>query len=453
MMEDVFINDNMYCVEDTVVAIATAIGPSGVAIVRISGNEAWKIALRMCRRESFVSRFAHYVTLYDAQGAPIDRAIALPFQGPASFTGEDVVEFQCHGGVLIPSMVVRAACAAGARMAHPGEFTYRAVQHGKLSLAQAESLHLLITAQHQRALKAAQRIFQGDFEQHVRQLQKQCIHLAAQIEAWIDFPDEELPVASYAMLAEQTHSLIGSLEQWHTLYQGGAVGQEQCTICLVGRPNVGKSSLLNCLVGRQRTIVSDQPGTTRDWVDASMLLDGVPLTVVDTAGVRTSGDTIELEGVERAHRQFHQADLLLFIADATAGWTEDDATLFATLPRDNVWVVWNKTDAVALEKPHAVSAKTGSGIAPLKKALSEWYQSQYPLYDTVPPLVIERHLTTLIEVIAALKRVVEGLSQQLSPDFLAVDTQCALHHFASLTGDDVSEEVLNHIFSQFCLGK
>ncbi len=428
--------------DETIVAIATPAGMGAVAIIRLSGTQAFAIADRLFSRtlSSAPSHVAQVGTLHN-----IDKALALPFRAPKSYTGEDVVEFHCHGSNLIAQQVLQACIQAGAAAAHPGEFTLRAFLNGKLDLAQAEAVQQLISAQSAQAATHARNQLEGRLSSHIEQLQSRLFNVAAILEAWVDFPEEGIEFASLEEIASTLTAIGQEIGHLSATFAEGKKLTTAPSICLLGCPNVGKSSLLNALLGKERAIVTDIAGTTRDLIDEEMRLGDILIRVIDTAGLRTSDDVIEQEGMRRSKQAAASADAVLLVLDATRPLNATEEEL---LRAENILPVWNKADLVTA--PHlAVSAKTGLGLETLKQLLLERL-----LPTSKQELIITqaRHKEALDKASAHIASVTNGLSS-LSPELLTSDMRAALQELSRIIGKEITEEILSAIFNQFCIGK
>jgi tRNA modification GTPase len=436
---------------DTIAAIATPPGEGGVAIIRISGPEAIAIANQIFSRdlEEIPSHTLRYGQIVD--GEVVDQVLLTPMRGGRSYTGEETVEIHSHGGI-IARQVLATVLAAGARAALPGEFTYRAFMNGKFDLSQAEAVQELIAAKNGYAMHSARQQLEGRLSRTVRGFQKQLSDLAAILEAWVDFPEEGLEFASMEEFLTSLRTVIGGMERLRDSFHEGRMIQEGVSLCLVGAPNVGKSSLMNALLEKDRAIVTDVAGTTRDLVEAPMQLGGLHIRLVDTAGIRESVEPIEREGIRRSREAMEEADLQILVLDASRPLTPEELQL---AERVRGLIVWNKCDlAQPPTAPHglAVSATARNGLDQLREQLQEriWRggaPSQEELFITSA-----RHQEALAGAIASLKQVAEGL-QSVSPEFLCADLRAALDQLGQIVGTHVTEDILTSIFNNFCIGK
>ncbi|MDF1822590.1 MAG: tRNA uridine-5-carboxymethylaminomethyl(34) synthesis GTPase MnmE [Alcanivoracaceae bacterium] len=453
---------------DTIVAVATAPGRGGIGVIRLSGKEALPIARRMARPGlSAQPRVAHFTGFHDANGEEIDQGLLLYFPGPASFTGEDVVELQGHGGPVILDQLVREAVQLGARPARPGEFSLRAFLNDRMDLTQAEAIADLIDAGTAEAARAAMHSLQGAFSREVNTLVESLIALRMYVEAAIDFPEEEIDFLSDGKVVADLSALISQLERVLQEARQGQLLRDGMTVVIAGRPNAGKSSLLNQLAGHDAAIVTDIAGTTRDVLRESIQLDGMPLNVVDTAGLREAPDRVEQEGIRRAWREIRNADRLLVVADLAAV-TDLDADLRTLLPDSDaeltelsvpVTLVLNKSDLVesAPQTDHLpwpcfpVSARSGDGLAALTDHLKQ--VAGYRDSDSSRFSARRRHLVALEEAASALANGQAQLAGHQAGELLAEDLRQAQKALEEITGAFSADDLLGRIFSSFCIGK
>jgi tRNA modification GTPase len=432
---------------DTIAAIATPSGRGGIGIVRVSGPKVVEIAVRVLGSLPG-PRHAAYATFRDAGGQPIDRGIALFFPAPASYTGEAVLELQGHGGPVVMHAVLAACLDAGARIAEPGEFTRRAFLEGKLDLAQAEAVADLIEATSAEAARSAMRSLDGEFSSAIDSVQTLLIELRALTEAMLDFPDEEVDTLHRDDAMARLATVRTALDDVVIKSRQGSLLRSGLTVVLAGRPNVGKSSLLNCLAGEERAIVSAIPGTTRDALHAMIQIEGVPISLVDTAGLRESPDEIERLGIERTQRELQRADLVLAVREAGADdKTADDFVFSSTTVRIDVY---NKVDLISgfvAAKGVAVSAKTGEGLDRLRAEIlraAGWQSTGESLF-----LARERHLRALEAAARHLAIAAETLQWEL----FAEELRLAHRELGTIKGEFTPENLLGEIFGRFCVGK
>jgi len=445
-----------YIPGDTIVALATPPGEGGVAIVRISGNDAQEVAKKMLSSKNFTSHIAHVARVITESGITIDRALILPLLGKKSFTGEDTIEIHCHGGTLIPSQVIKRAIECGARAANPGEFSFRAFSNGKLSLSQAEAIQQLIASKNETALKSAMQQLEGRLHKQITHIQKSLFDIAAILEAWVDFPEEGLEFASIDDVLQELTSMTDQLAHLLATYQDGKRLSSSYSLCLLGEPNVGKSSLLNALAGRDRAIVTDIAGTTRDLLEEELHFSGYSFRVIDTAGIRETDEIVEKEGVRRSKKAASEADIVVLVLDRTKGLS-GAKELLESLPKEKTIIVWNKADLehrkdIALPFEHIVhlSAKQESGIIDLQNALLS-FTSHGNKEEFL--ITVDRHYHALLAAKEHLSKVIEGLKTDISAEFVSSDMRACLKELGTIIGSDVTEDLLSSIFSKFCVGK
>ena len=442
---------------DTIAAIATPPGRGGIGVVRVSGPGVETVAGAVLG-ELPAPRRAIYRAFMDSRGETVDRGIALYFPAPHSYTGEPVLELQGHGGPVVMQMLLGACLDAGARIAEPGEFTRRAFIEGKLDLAQAEAVADLIDAASREAARSALRSLAGEFSAAVHVLVEQLTELRALTEAVLDFPQEEVDELHLEDARARLARVRASLDEVLAKSRQGSLLRSGIHVVFAGRPNVGKSSLLNRLAGEDRAIVTSTAGTTRDALREPIQIDGVPIIVVDTAGLRESSDEVERLGVERTWREVTRADVVLAVLEADRGAGPEEREMLARLPAEGSRIViFNKVDlvpgAVAGRRPGApnevwVSAKTGAGLEELRRMLLEsagWSAGSEPVF-----LARERHLRAL----ARAQRHLEEASRQLEQwEFFAEELRLAQTALTEITGEFSADDLLGEIFARFCIGK
>lgn len=441
----------------TIAAIATASGRGGVGVIRVSGSALMAFAKALTGK-SLQARHAHLCDFQDADGELIDQGIALFFPAPASFTGEDVLELQGHGGPVVLNMLLQRCVALGARLAEPGEFSRRAFLNGKLDLTQAESIADLIDASSQSAARSAMRSLQGRFSAEIQQLVDQLIHLRMLVEATLDFPEEDIDFLDAANASGQLAAIRAQLELVRQTATQGSLLREGMHVVLIGQPNVGKSSLLNALAGDEVAIVADLAGTTRDTIRELIQLDGVPVHLIDTAGLRSTQDLVEQKGIARTWAAVEKADLVLLLLDASVGLTAADEAIAQLLPPSlPKLLVFNKIDLLAQApeqwREHGnlhvrLSARTGAGIDLLRRSLLElvgWHGNSEGLY-----LARTRHLDALRR---AADYLMAAAQRRQQVELLAEELRLAQNALAEITGEFTPDDLLGEIFSRFCIGK
>jgi len=446
---------------DTIAAIATPVGEGGIAVIRISGNRAIEIAGKLFSRDirKVKSHTIHFGLVYDKNREKLDEALVLVMHAPRTFTGEETVEIQCHGGRLIAKKVLERVFEEGARAAKPGEFCFQAFMNGKIDLSQAEAIQSLIGAKNEYALQVAQEQLDGALSKKVSSLQSQLTRLAAMFEAWIDFPEEDLEFLSKEEAVadlETVHKECSSLLK--TFHQGKLI-HEGFTMALVGSPNVGKSALMNALLQKDRAIVSPYAGTTRDIVEDDLYLNGLHFKILDTAGIHEGAEAIEKEGIKRSKKAIERADIILFVVDAETGHI--DADIVGVLPKEKTLLIINKIDLV---ENHALydnsfsscietSALCEKGIEELIQAIHEVISRKGLPEKGEIVITKERHQSALEKAKNSVAVVIESLQKEHSPEFLMMDIKEALLELGTICGRDVNEDILDSLFSQFCIGK
>lgn len=455
----------------TIVAIATAIVPQqgSVGIVRMSGSEAQSIAKQLFYspgRQTWESHRILYGYIRHPQTQKtIDEALLLLMLSPRSYTREDVVEFHCHGGIIAVQQVLQLCIELGARLAQPGEFTLRAFLNGRLDLTQAESVAELVGSQSIAAAQTALAGLQGKLANPIRELRATCLDILAEIEARVDF-EEDLPPLNESEIIAQIHQVLEQLSQFLATADTGELLRTGLKVAIVGRPNVGKSSLLNAWSRSDRAIVTDLPGTTRDVVESQLVVGGIPVQVLDTAGIRETTDQVEKIGVERSHRAANAADLVLFTIDATAGWTPADQEIYAVVKHQNVILVINKIDLISLAEQEnlksqilnpksqiVTAAAINQGIDRLEMAILEIVQAGKVQAADMDLAINQRQAAALIKAKSDLEQLQFTITEQLPLDFWTIDLRGAIQALGEITGEEVTESVLDRIFSRFCIGK
>ncbi len=443
---------------ETIVAITTPPGRGGVGIVRVSGALAYNIAIHISHLQTLKPRQAYYCAFYDLNQILIDQGILLYFKNPHSFTGEDVIEFQCHGAPVVLDQIVQTCLNYGARLAKPGEFSERAFLNDKIDLAQAESIADLIQATSLTAARMAMRSLQGEFSKTIHDLNEKIIHLRLYIEAAIDFPEEEIDFLNDGHIEAQLNAVIDELNGIRKNATQGVMMREGLSIVIAGRPNAGKSTLINCLAGRDVAIVTDVAGTTRDVMREHILLDDIPVHVIDTAGLRESQDIVEQEGIRRAWQEVSRADCVLLVIDGT--YPHDVEELISSIEQalpGNVPIlkIINKIDKLKEQAEKAtdtilVSAKYSQGIENLKAKIKAAVGFQ-PIEGQF--MARRRHLQALDEAYSRLIIGKQQLTEHRAGELLAEDLRLAHQTLCAITGEFTSDDLLGRIFSSFCIGK
>jgi tRNA modification GTPase len=466
--------------EDTIVAIASAPGRGAIACLRVSGTEAYPAVEQLLEAGKTLETFAPHTIqlawLVDRDGRRLDQAMVVRYPAPHSYTGEDVVEIFCHGGKWAPRLIVENLCHAGCRIAEPGEFTRRAFFNRKLDLIQAEAIEDIVAAESPAGLQNALHHLEGHFSEKLQQLRQKLVRSCALLELGLDFSEEDVEFADRAQLAAELDELEKEIRFLLSGFQRGQAIKEGWRVAIIGKPNVGKSSLMNVLLRDDRVIVSAQPGTTRDTVEDSLVLEGQRFRLVDTAGIRHSKDEVERAGVARSRRAAEQAHIILFLSDRSQPAEDLDYTIAAecarytgqagtegAMPAKNILHIRNKSDlpkasnTVQLSFPVdaelETSATTGAGIRELEKKLCALtgHEGQARAGEIV--LTNLRHQQGLEKALAALIQARQSLETNLSAEFVATDLREVLHQIGILVGEVTTEDILGEIFAHFCIGK
>jgi tRNA modification GTPase len=447
---------------ETIAAISTPPGEGGISIIRISGSRAIQIAEAVFsgKVSSYDSHTAHLGMVRDREGKRLDEALLLLMRAPRSYTGEDTVELQCHGGMLASKKVLEACLAAGARGALPGEFTLKAFMNGKLDLAQAEAVQKLISAKNEQAFAAATKHLEGALSKKIEAFQKELVDLAAILEAWVDFPEEGIEFASKEQILTRLEHLQREMGALLETFEDGKKIDQGISLCIVGPPNAGKSSLLNALLGQERAIVTPIAGTTRDLIHEEMTLGGLHFQLTDTAGIRHTEEVVEAEGIRRSKAAIQTADIILLVIDAAKKIGQEESELFEALPKERTIVLWNKVDLSSYnvcQTPfvHAlkISAKERIGFERLKQTIAQLVWKRGVAAKDEVFITTLRHKEALATALRQIDAVLSGLKEDVSPEFLTADLRSALSELGKMIGTNITEEILSSIFSQFCIGK
>jgi tRNA modification GTPase len=452
---------------DTIVAIATAVVPQqgSVGIVRLSGSQAEAIAKNLFHSPGKQPWESHRI-LYGYVRHPetkqiVDEALLLLMKAPRSYTREDVVEFHCHGGIMPVQQVLQLCLAEGARLAQPGEFTLRAFINGRLDLTQAESVAELVGANSPQASQIALAGLQGKLAQPIRKLRSTCLDILAEVEARIDFEDD-LPPLNQEEIRQSLEEVLERVKQILATADRGELLRSGLKVAIVGRPNVGKSSLLNAWSRSDRAIVTPLPGTTRDLVESQLVVAGIPIQVLDTAGIRDTADVVEKIGVERSRHAAQSADLVLLTIDAQIGWTKEDEEIYQQVQHRPLILIINKIDlatAESIKYPPEIkiivetAAAKEQGIDRLEKAILESIQAGKIMAADLDLAINQRQAAALTMAKKSLQQVQETIHDQLPLDFWTIDLRSAIQALGEITGEEVTESVLERIFSRFCIGK
>lgn len=449
---------------DTIVALATSAGRSAIGVIRLSGPQSLMIVRRLVDDERFTPepRYAHLKQIMREAGTPLDSAVVTFFEGPHSFTGEDMAEISCHGSPVVLRNVLDLTQLFGARLAEPGEFSLRACKHGKMNLTQAEAIRDLIDAQTDAAATVAARQLKGELSNTLQPTKEKLIEIIVKLESALEFVEDDLPAVDAENVRRLLQDVVRDVEKIASTYTAGRMLREGLKVTLVGRPNVGKSSLFNRLLGMERAIVTEIAGTTRDTISHDISLAGVPVSLTDTAGIRNATDRIEEIGVERTQRAMVDADLLIVVLDGSTALQEEDVVIVSDAQRGKSVVAMNKSDldhAANLDngietssKVVHVSALTGAGLDELTAAILEPFGTVDS--ESVGLLITDsRHYDLLRRAQDSLSDSLALFDQKRSEELVLVGLHNALRYLGEITGETTADEILGEIFSTFCIGK
>jgi tRNA modification GTPase len=457
--------------EATICAISTPIGEGGIGIVRISGRDAIPIADKIFfskknkKLSSLASHTIHYGEIRDNSSERIDEALVSIMKAPNTYTKEDVIEINCHGGALSLKRVMELVIKNGARLAEPGEFTKRAFLNGRIDLAQAEAVMDIISSKTDDSLRLAVNQLSGILSKRVNAIREELISIIASIEAAIDFVDEDIEFISRDEIGKRIKSAVDEIEALITTADEGRIYKEGIATAIIGRPNVGKSSLLNALLKEERAIVTPVPGTTRDVIEEWVNIKGMPLRILDTAGIRHTEDIVEMEGVKRSREAIKMADIILLLIDGSVKLNGEDKRLIEEVKDKRLIVLLNKSDLPSLVKKSdiekllpdkemvSVSALTGEGVDSLKAVIHELLFKGRITAGERPIITNLRHKTALEKTKSSLENLQNSIKGNMSEEFLAVDLRAALNALGEITGETATEDILNRIFEEFCVGK
>lgn len=448
--------------KDTIVALATPLGRSGIGVIRLSGEKSLEITGKLVRDESFnpQPRFASLKKIYDIQtGELLDEAVIIFFKSPQSFTGEDVIEISCHGSPIILRQIIDFCLRLDARMAEAGEFSLRALANGQMNLSQAEAIRDLIDAQTVASARQAVRQLRGEFSNQLQPLKDKLLDVIVVLESALEFVEDDLPDFQMEKIKENLYAIIDELEKLTSTFQAGKLLREGLKVALIGRPNVGKSSLFNALLGQERAIVTEIAGTTRDQLHEKLSIGGIPISLIDTAGLRETIDTVESIGVERSKRIIADADLVVVILDGSQEITHEDREIISQVKDLTHIVTINKSDLEQSvsdlngdSKFLKISAKTGEGLKELQRAVIEPFSSQE--FENSGFLVSDaRHNDLLLRAKTEIQTSLQLLDEKASEEIVLIGLHNAIRFLGQITGETTTEDMLTRVFSTFCIGK
>lgn len=455
---------------DTIAAIATALTNSGIGIIRVSGNEAFDIVDRIFRPKNKIKKLkeektytVHYGHIQDGDEI-IDEVLAIVMRGPHSYTAEDTVEIDCHGGVLVMKKILETVIKYGARMAEPGEFTKRAFLNGRIDLSQAEAVIDVINSKNNYALKSSVSQLSGSMSKKVKELREKLLFEIAFIESALDDP-EHISLDGYPEKLKVTvNDMQEELNRALSTFDSGRVLSEGIRTVILGKPNAGKSSLMNVLVGEERAIVTDIAGTTRDTLEENICLHGISLNIVDTAGIRETEDVVEKIGVDKARANADDADLLIYVVDGSCPLDENDYQIINLIEGRKSIVLLNKTDLEMVLTPEEIKEKTGKevvavsakeqrGIDLLEEKIKELFLSGEIDFNDEVMITNVRHKTAMSEALKSLSLVKQSIEDQMPEDFYSIDLMNAYEQLGTIIGESLEDDLVNEIFNKFCMGK
>jgi len=451
---------------ETVAAISTAVGESGVSIIKISGERAKEITAKIFKLKNGKSFMdakpwtIEYGHIYNLQGSILDEVLVSYFKGPKSFTAEDVVEINTHGGRVATESVLQAVFEAGARPAQPGEFTKRAFLNGRIDLSQAEAVIDIIQAKTELSMKSALNQSGGKLSREVKEIRQAILNLLAFIEVTVDFPEEDLEFTTGQEVSEKLDGLMKRVKELLSTAEEGKILRDGLSIAIIGKPNVGKSSLMNALLRENRAIVTDIPGTTRDIIEEYLNIDGIPIKITDTAGIRETNDVVERIGVDRSKEKIDEADLIVFVLDSSRPLDQEDKDIIEYIKDRKKITLINKVDleeklqlsAFEMGETIQVSALNGFGLEALKeKVKALFFQGQVEVQDFL--VSNRRHKEAMMRANQKMLAAKTAIDQGISLDLAAIDLNAAWNYFGEITGDTLSEDLVDKIFSDFCIGK
>lgn len=454
---------------NTIAAIATPMTNSGIGVIRISGDQAFDIIYKIFCPEKqknmkeVLSYTAHYGHVYDGDQL-LDECIVLIMKGPHSYTAEDVAEIQCHGGVVVMKKILEAVFRAGAVPAEPGEFTKRAFLNGRIDLSKAEAVMDLIQSKNEFAMESSLKQLSGVLGRKITDLRKQLIHSVAFIESALDDPEHYSVDGFSVELKHQVEQMIEELHHFLENADNGRILKEGIQTVIVGKPNAGKSSVLNVLLGEERAIVTEIAGTTRDTLEESIQIKGIPLNIIDTAGIRDTNDLIEQIGVDKAKELLKKADLILYVVDTSSHMTEEDEEIIKLIEGKETIVLLNKADLDSLvlreeieqrgfHHVAVISAKEQTGIEELYQMIQDIFFEGNVSFNDEIYLTNMRHKNAVSDALKSLSMVLQSIEDGMPEDFFSIDLMDAYEHLGFITGESVGEDLVNEIFAEFCMGK
>ena len=452
-------------IDDTIAAIATPLGEGALAVIRLSGHDALAVAdgcfrpagTNSVKPTKATSHTIHYGHIVDSDNRPVDEVLLAVMRAPRTFTAEDTVEVTCHGGIVASQAVLQTVLAAGARSALPGEFTRRAFINGRIDLAQAEAVSDVIHARTDLALAAANEQLAGKLSQRIQSLRDELMQTLAHIEAHIDFPDEDIAPDTHSQLTARLENGLAFIDELLATANEGRILRRGIRAAIIGRPNAGKSSLLNQLLGHDRAIVTATAGTTRDTIEETANIRGIPVVFIDTAGLREAADAIEAEGIRRSHESMAQAELILHVLDATEPLTDEDQQYLDQFSDRQRLIIANKIDQPAASEIDfdciSTSATEGTGIEDLKDAIRATVWAGEIRADMLPAMINARHQDALRRARAGLANSITGMQTDATLEIIAMDLRIGTNAIGEVVGQTATEDLLDQIFGQFCIGK
>ncbi|MBU3144573.1 tRNA uridine-5-carboxymethylaminomethyl(34) synthesis GTPase MnmE [Clostridium sp. CF012] len=454
---------------DTIAAIATSIGEGGISIIRVSGDKSINIVDSIFigknnrRLQDFKSYTMRYGYVIDKNGSKLDEVIISYMKGPKSFTAEDTIEINCHGGVVGTNRILQEVIRAGARMAEPGEFTKRAFLNGRIDLSQAEAVIDIIRAKTELSMKSALLQSEGSISREIKTIRNKLLSVIASIEVTVDYPEEDIEEVTAGMVSGDVASIINEIDILLSTADEGKILREGLSTVIVGKPNVGKSSLLNALVKEKRAIVTDVPGTTRDAIEEYISIEGIPVKIVDTAGIRETEDIVEKIGVQTSKEKIDEADLVILMLDSSMKLSHEDKEIIEYIKEKKYIVLLNKSDLGGkIEKSELqslkskyitnISAKTGEGLSQVKENIKDLFFNGEIKTEGVF-VTNNRHKQSLIRAKENLESSLNALEHTLAIDLASIDIRNAWMNLGEITGEALEEDIIHKIFSEFCLGK